>query len=170
MADDPATPPVHRYAATVTWRGSTAPGYQGYDRAHVGTTAPAPGELELTADPAFLGTPDRHNPEQLLLLAAASCQLLSFLAVAARARLEVLAYDDDATAAMDEADRPTRVTEIVLRPRIALVAGPTEARVRRLVEVAHRECYIARSLATPITVEAAITFVDAPDAGRSGPT
>jgi organic hydroperoxide reductase OsmC/OhrA len=95
-----------------------------------------------------------------VVLAAASCQLLSFLAVAARARLDVRDYRDDATATMPEESRPVRIAEIVLRPRIALVAGPTEDRVRHLVEVAHRECFIANSLATPVRVEPLIAFVE----------
>jgi organic hydroperoxide reductase OsmC/OhrA len=116
--------------------------------------------LELSADPAFRGDPSRMNPEQLLVLAASSCQLLSFLAVAARARLDVREYDDDATAVMPEQDIPVRLTEIQLRPRIVVKRGPTEERVRHLVEVAHRECYIASSLKSEVKVEPQIEFVD----------
>jgi organic hydroperoxide reductase OsmC/OhrA len=152
--------PVHTYRALCSWSGSTADGYPAYDRAHRASAPPAEPELALSADPAFLGDPTRLNPEQLLVLAAASCQLLSFLAVAARARLDVRDYRDDATALMPEALRPIRLSEIVLRPRITLVEGPTEDRVRHLVEVAHRECFIANSLATPVRVEPLIAFVD----------
>jgi organic hydroperoxide reductase OsmC/OhrA len=49
----------------------------------------------------------------------------------------------------------------VLRPRITLVKGPTEERVRHLVEVAHRECFIANSLATPVRVDPMVAFVEA---------
>ena len=122
---------------------------------------PADWSSAPTADPAFLGDPGRLNPEQLVLLAAASCQLLSFLAVAARARIDVRDYRDDAVATMPEASRPIRLTEIVLRPRITLATGPTEERVRHLVEVAHRECFIANSLATPIRIEPLVAFVEA---------
>jgi organic hydroperoxide reductase OsmC/OhrA len=114
----------------------------------------------LSSDPAFRGDPAQLNPEQLVVLAAASCQLLSFLAVAARARLDVRDYRDDATATMPEADKPIRLAEIVLRPRIVLAAGPSEQRVRHLVEVAHGECFITNSLATPVRVEPAVEFVD----------
>ena len=62
-------------------RGSTAAGYESYDRAHLGAVPPSLSEIELSADPVFRGDPQRCNPEQLLVLAAASCQLLSFLAV-----------------------------------------------------------------------------------------
>jgi organic hydroperoxide reductase OsmC/OhrA len=36
--------------------------------------------------------------------------------------------------------------------------GPDEDRVRHLVEVAHRECYVANSLRTDVRVEPDITF------------
>jgi len=149
---------VHHYRAQCSWRGSTAVGYDDYRRAHSGSTPPAMAELALTADPAFRGEPERANPEQLLLLAAVSCQLLSFLAVAARARVDVLEYDDDAEAEMDMGDRPLRITRITLRPRIVIAAGPTRDRVQHLVEVAHGECFIASSLRSEMTIEPTITL------------
>jgi organic hydroperoxide reductase OsmC/OhrA len=150
--------PVHHYSAAISWSGSTAEGYRAYDRTHTATASPADTKLELASDPAFLGDPALLNPEQLVVMAAASCQLLSFLAVAARARLDVRDYRDDATATMPEADKPIRLAEIVLRPHITLVEGPTEERVRHLVELAHKECFIANSLATPVRVEPVIEF------------
>ena len=151
---------VHTYRALCTWSGSTANGYRSYERAHRGAAPPAEAELALSSDPAFLGDAARLNPEQLVVLAAASCQLLSFLAVAAKARIDVRDYRDDATATMPETQRPVRLAEIVLRPRITLVTGPSEQRVRNLVEVAHRECFIANSLATPVRVEPLIAFIE----------
>ena len=102
------------------------------------------------------------NPEQLVVLAASSCQLLSFLALAARARIDVVAYEDDAEAEMPEDDPPVRLTRIVLRPRITVVDGPSEARVLRLVRLGHQGCYVASSLRTDVEVEPTITFVPAP--------
>jgi organic hydroperoxide reductase OsmC/OhrA len=96
------------------------------------------------------------NPEQLVVLAAASCQLLSFLAVAARARIDVRRYEDQGEGTMPEDDPPTRLTSIVLRPTIWVAAGQTEERIAHLVEVAHRECYVANSLRTDIRIEPTI--------------
>jgi organic hydroperoxide reductase OsmC/OhrA len=152
-------PAVHHYRATCSWSGSTGLGYQHYERTHHGAAPPADTPLTLSSDPAFLGDAARLNPEQLVVLAAASCQLLSFLAVAARARLDVRDYHDEATATMPEDAKPVRLAEIVLRPRIVLATGPSEDRVRHLVEVAHRECFIANSLATPVRVEPVVEFV-----------
>ena len=158
----PATPrqhpTTHRYRVRTTWTGSTGVGYEGYGRRHSGASPPADTTLDLSSDPAFRGDPALLNPEQLVVLAASSCQLLSFLAVAARARVDVLAYDDEGEGVMPEDDPPARLTRIVLRPRITVAAGPTEERVRHLVEVGHRECFIANSLTTEIVVEPTIEF------------
>src|SRR5262249_1070220 len=81
---------IHRYTVTSAWQGSTAAGYEAYDRSHEAHAPPAEAKLRLSGDPAFRGDAARLNPEQLLVVAASSCQLLSFLAVAARARIDVV--------------------------------------------------------------------------------
>jgi organic hydroperoxide reductase OsmC/OhrA len=145
---------VHRYATTCAWSGSTAGGYEAYDRSHTATAPPADVGLTLSSDPAFGGDPRLLNPEELLVLAASSCQLLSFLAVAARARVDVVDYRDDAEGEMHEAVRPIRITRIVLRPQITTRDHVESSRLAQLVEVAHKECFIANSLETEIVVEA----------------
>lgn len=147
---------THRYTARCSWAGSTGAGYERYGRCHEATASPASPTLMLTSDPAFRGDPDLLNPEQLLVMAAASCQLLSFLAVAARARVDVVGYEDDATGEMPEEDLPMRLTRIILRPRITLGAPANEDKVRGLVDVAHGECFVANSLRTEVAVEPTI--------------
>lgn len=143
---------THRYAARCSWRGSTAVGYDDYDRSHTAVCPPAVTSAELSADPAFRGDPDKLNPEQLLVAAASSCQLLSFLAVAARARLDVVSYDDDASGEMPDGRYPW-IERIVLRPVVRYRGETKEERVLHLLELAHEECYIANSLRTQITLE-----------------
>ena len=153
------TSPIHRYQARCSWQGSTGLGYGQYGREHHASAPAATPSLTLSSDPAFRGDPFHLNPEQLLVLAAASCQLLSFLAIAARARLDVVSYEDIAEGVMPEDDRPVRITTIRLYPRIVLKPGRAdEARVRQLVQLAHRECYIANSLKTEITVQPTILW------------
>ena len=45
------------------------------------------------------GDPRQLNPEQLLVMAASSCQMLWFLHLAAKARMDVVEYEDAATGA-----------------------------------------------------------------------
>ena len=144
---------THKYQATVSWTGSTGEGYEQYTRQHIVTSKPAQASLTLSADPAFRGDPALLTPEQLIVLAAASCQLLSFLAVAARARIDVVGYEDSATAEMPENNKPMWITKIVLRPKITVRGGASVERLLHLAEVAHRECFIANSLKTEILVE-----------------
>ena len=170
----PDAPVVHRYRTSVRWSGSTGVGYEDFDRGHTATTEPPTVTLDLASDPAFRGDPSRLNPEQLLVASASSCQLLSFLAVAARARLDVVDYTDDAVGDMPEGATPVSVTRITLRPAITIAvadpaARPSLDRVRRLVDLAHHECYIANSLRTEVVVEPTISFAEAaaPDRGVS---
>ena len=147
---------THRYATLLSSSGSTAAGYDAYDRSHTLTAPPAEQELRLASDPAFRGDGRLLNPEQLVVAAASSCQLLEFLALAAKARIDVLEYSDDAEGTMDESDEPARIQRIALRPRVRVAEGPSEERVRRLLELAHEHCYVANSLRSEITVEAVI--------------
>jgi organic hydroperoxide reductase OsmC/OhrA len=147
---------THTYRATLTWEGRTADGYDQYDRAHRVTVPPAQTALDLSGDPAFKGDPDKPNPEQLLLAAVSSCQLLSFLARAARSRIDVLAYSDDAEALMPEDDPPVRITQITLRPRITVGPDANVDRVYRLVDKAHQDCYVANTLNAEMRIEAEV--------------
>jgi organic hydroperoxide reductase OsmC/OhrA len=148
----------HRYQAVCRWSGSTGVGYDHYLRTHEISAAPAEAMLKLSGDPAFRGDAKLINPEQLLVMAASSCQLLSFLAVAARKRLDVIEYEDRAEGFMPENDKPVRITRILLKPRI-VVKGADEAAVKKAVEIGHHECYIANSLKTDIQVEPEIVIL-----------
>jgi organic hydroperoxide reductase OsmC/OhrA len=98
------------------------------------------------------------NPEQLLLVAASSCQLLEFLAIAARARIDVVSYADEAEALMPEDAEPMRITRITLRPHIVIDGDVAEQRVRHYLELAHDGCYIANSLRSEIVIEPRIEY------------
>jgi len=151
----------HTYLARVEWTGSTGAGYRAYPRAHTAWTPPATEGFDLSADPHFRGDADLPNPEQLLVLSASSCQLLSFLAVATRAGLDVVAYEDDAVGEMPADVTPQRITRITLRPKVT-VAGELEAGVvERLLHEGHQQCYIANSLTTEVVLEPTVEVASA---------
>ena len=147
----------HRYEARTRWTGSTGGGWEAYDRAHEVTAPPAEQRLTVTTGEAH-GDPSMLNPEQLVVAAASSCQLLWFLHLAAKARVDVLEYHDHAVGVMPSDDPPLRLTEIVLRPRIVVAPGPSEERIEKLCDLAHRECYIANSLRGEVRVEPEVEF------------
>jgi organic hydroperoxide reductase OsmC/OhrA len=89
-------------------------------------------------------------------MAASSCQMLWFLHLAAKARIDVVAYDDDASALMPADEQPARITEVTLRPRIVVEGDASEQRVRKLVDTAHEHCFIANTLSCSMAVEPSV--------------
>jgi organic hydroperoxide reductase OsmC/OhrA len=143
---------TNTYETRVRWTGSTGLGWEHYDRTHVATAPPAEQEVRVTTgeskgDPAIL------NPEQLLLMAASSCQMLWFLHLAAKARIDVVEYEDSATALMPTDEHPVRITEIALRPRIVVSGEASEERVCKLAHTAHEHCFVANSLNSQMTLQ-----------------
>jgi organic hydroperoxide reductase OsmC/OhrA len=143
---------IHRYEAHARWTGSTALGYEHYDRAHTVGAPPAEAELTVTTGEAK-GDPRQLNPEQLVVMAASSCQLLWFLHLAAKARIDVVEYEDRAEAEMPEDQEPVRITRIVLRPRIVVASDAPDERLVHLCELAHQHCYVANSLTAEVSLE-----------------
>jgi organic hydroperoxide reductase OsmC/OhrA len=150
---------IHRYRTELAWHGSTGGGYAAYDRTHRVDVPPGNVSLTMSADPAFRGNPELPNPELLLLVAASSCQLLSFLALVAREGIDVVSYEDSAEALMPDDDKPVRITGITLRPRVVVATGDPD-RVRALMERAHHECFIANSVNAEIILEPEIRHAD----------
>ena len=49
-----------------------------------------------------------------------------------------------------------RITRITLRPQIVVAEGTDIAKVTRLVDLAHRECYIANTVGSEMLLEPVI--------------
>jgi|SRR5215210_874123 len=111
------------YQAKLRWEGSTGLGWDRYERAHEAVAPPARQALTLTTG-EDRGDPRLLNPEQLVVMAASSCQLLWFLHLAAKARIDVVEYADNADAQMPG----DRITAITLRPRIVVASETSEQR------------------------------------------
>lgn len=146
---------IHRYQARLSWTGSTGAGWAEYDRGHVAVAPPAEQEIGLTTGEKQ-GDQRLLNPEQLVVMAASSCQMLWFLHLAAKARIDVVAYDDAPDAEMPEDDLPLRLTRITLRPKIGIAGEAKDERVLKLAEKAHELCYVANSLNTDVRLEPSV--------------
>lgn len=147
------------HVAEIAWaRGEAAFLDHGYSRAHVwrfdgGAEVPASSAPTSVAPP--LSDPTAVDPEEALAAAVASCHMLFFLALAAKAGFVIDAYADrpEALLARDERGRMS-VTRITLRPQIAWAGRPPGAEaLAGLHEQAHRLCYIANSIRGEVVVE-----------------
>lgn len=143
----------HRYAIFLEWTGNRGTGtssYRGYGRDHTVRADGLP-DLAGTADPTFHGDRDRWNPEQLLLTALSQCHMLSYLHVAVKHGITVLAYTDDAEGTLRlNRDGSGEFTGALLRPRVTISAGDSPSAAEELHAEANRLCFIARSVNFPV--------------------
>ncbi|MGN6183196.1 MAG: OsmC family protein [Thermoanaerobaculia bacterium] len=150
----------HHYSTTIEWNGNRGTGtqtYAGYGREHVATIDAKP-DLALSSDPAFRGDATKHNPEDLLLMAAASCHMLSYLAVCAKRGINVISYRDRATGTLQlDARGGGKFSEIVLHPEVVVADTSQIERAIELHDEAHALCFIANSISAPIRHEAKVT-------------
>ncbi len=146
------------HSATITWSRATPDfTYDGYDRSHTiryegGTVVAA------SSAPDFKGDATKVNPEEALVGALSSCHMLTFLAIAARKRLVVDAYDDNAVGWLEKNEQGRlAVTRVVLRPAVRFAEGTVvdAATLADLHEKAHVNCFVANSVKTVVTVEPA---------------
>jgi organic hydroperoxide reductase OsmC/OhrA len=134
---------AHHYPLQLHWTGNTLDGT--YNRNATVTTA-GKHALAVSSAPEYAGDAARWNPEDLLGSALATCHMLTFLALCAKAKVEILGYEDHAEAVLDTVDKVTRVTQVHLRPVIRVRRGTSMAKVVELFEKAHKYCFVANSV------------------------
>jgi len=147
---------MSEYRCRIRWeRGGAEYAYETYPRDH---TWRFEGGVEVPASsaPEFLGNAERVDPEAALVAAISSCHMLTFLAIAARKRLVVDHYDDEAVGVLEKnEDGKLAVTRTTLRPRVTWggEGAPSDEAVERMHHQAHGACFIANSVKTEVTIE-----------------
>lgn len=134
---------AHHYPLSLSWTGNTLA--SPYSRSATLSNA-GKASIAVSSAPEYAGDPGRWNPEDLLGSALATCHMLTFLALCAKAKVEVLAYEDHAEAVLDTVDKVTRITRVHLRPVIRVARGTSMAKVTDLFEKAHKYCFVANSV------------------------
>jgi organic hydroperoxide reductase OsmC/OhrA len=155
--------PTHSYHATIRWTGNHGDGtakLRSFSRDHDIVIAGKP-TIAGSSDPAFLGDPGRHNPEEMLLASLSACHMLWYLALCSKAGVRVTAYLDEAEATLVE-DRKNggHFVGAVMRPSVRLAAGSDRTLAADLHAQAHGQCFIANSVNFPVTCEPRITIDD----------
>lgn len=145
---------MSEHKATVKWsRDGKDFTYKTYSRDHVwsmnGNDVPA------SATPAYLGNPQRVDPEAAFVAALSSCHMLTFLALACNKGFLVETYEDQAVGHLEKnAAGKMAVTRVELRPTIVFGGSktPAQADLDWLHDKAHKECFIANSVTTDVRV------------------
>ena len=147
----------HQYAVSVEWtgnRGTGTSGYRDYGRENVISATGNP-PIEGSADTPFRGTPERWNPEELLLAALSQCHMLSYLHVAVKHGVTVTAYQDTAEGTMRQVGEGGQFTSVTLRPVVTITAGDADVALAIHAQ-ASGLCFIASSVNFPVLHEAKI--------------
>jgi organic hydroperoxide reductase OsmC/OhrA len=153
---------MSEHHAGVRWtRQSTDYTYESYNRAHQIRFKDGRIELPASSAPAFRGNADRVDPEEAFVASLSSCHMLTFLAICARKRLIVDAYEDEAVGVLDHGpEKKLWMARVVLRPKVTF-GEDVQVSADLLHDIHHRahdECFIANSVKTNVTVEPQETY------------
>lgn len=148
---------MSEHRVTIAWRRTSETfDYEAYNREHDWTFEGGV-RVPASAAPDFHGKPENVDPEEAFVAALSSCHMLTFLAIAAKKRLVVDAYDDDAVGHLAKnAEGKPAMTRVVLRPRVRFADGAAPASdddFARMHDKAHHNCFIANSVVTEVVGE-----------------
>jgi organic hydroperoxide reductase OsmC/OhrA len=143
--------------ATLHWARTSADfAYNNYNRAHEVLFKDGAIVVPSSSAPEFKGDADRVDPEEAFVGSLSSCHMLTFLAICARKRLTVDAYDDEAVGRLEKGpDGKLWMAHVTLKPRVRFAPGVTvdKATLDDIHHHAHEECFIALSVKTEVVVE-----------------
>jgi organic hydroperoxide reductase OsmC/OhrA len=149
----------HHFEVRVEWQGNLGSGtsdYRSYSRDNLVTAEGNP-PIEGSSDRAFRGSPERWNPEELLIAALSQCHMLSYLHVAATNGIVVTAYTDEAVGTMQQTSNGGgHFVSVTLRPIVTIGGGDRDL-AQALHAEASEKCFIAASVNFPVHHEPTVT-------------
>ena len=138
---------MSEHCATIEWSGGGEDFVRGrFSREHTwtfdgGVTVPASPSPKVVPRP--WSNPESVDPEEAFVAAVASCHMLTYLWLAAKAGFQVDSYRDDAVGVLtrNEAGVPW-LSQVTLHVRIAYGGDrqPTAAEEQQLHAAAHDQC------------------------------
>ncbi|NUS38220.1 MAG: OsmC family peroxiredoxin, partial [Lysobacter sp.] len=133
---------MSEHLASIRWTRNGQPfDYEHYPRDH-DVRFERGQRITGSAAPAYFGSADGVDPEEMLVAALSSCHMLTLLAIAAKKGFTIDAYEDDAVGTLGKnAEGRAAVTHVTLRPKITFAGdAPDAAALEKLHESAHRNC------------------------------
>ncbi len=96
------------------------------------------------------------DPEEAFIASLSSCHMLFFLSISAKKRYVVDSYIDNAVGVMEKDDDGNiSMTKVTLKPNVRFSGEkkPTEEQLENMHHLSHKQCFIANSVKTKITIE-----------------
>ena len=113
-------------------------------------------EFRVASPPEFKGETGVWTPEDLFVASVETCTMTTFAAYSLKRNLPVVSYTSYAEGTLENQDGVYRFTQIVLKPTILVEAETFVAEARKILEEAHRDCFIANSILGKVTIEPVI--------------
>ena len=146
---------MSEHHATIVWqRSSTDYTYETYNRAHEWRIAG--NSVRASAAKDFRGDSTRVNPEEAYVASLSSCHMLTFLAIAAKRKVPLDSYHDEAVGYLEKNQQGRlAITRVTLRPKIKWSGEkqPSAEELDKMHHAAHDNCFISNSVKTEVTVE-----------------
>ena len=123
-----------------------------------GVEVPASSSPHVVPEPMSVAA--AVDPEEAFVASVSSCHMLWFLSIAAKRKLVIDSYRDDAVGIMGRnSDGKIVVATVKLRPRVSFSGARVPAReeIDALHHEAHEACYIANSITTEVRCEPVYT-------------
>lgn len=151
---------MSKYSATIKWEKIKDERFDDnkYSRGH--TWEFDGGEIvQASSSPKVVPLPysieANVDPEEAFIASLSSCHMLFFLSFAANRKYVVESYTDVATGIMqlNEAKKMA-MTDVTLNPKIQFSGElqPTKEQIEKIHHNAHKQCFIANSVNTKITI------------------
>lgn len=141
---------THTYEVNLHW-----------DSERKGTlSSPAlPTKIEVTTPPDFPnGKKDIWSPQHLFVAAMSGCLMDTFLVVAENSELEFISFECNAVGIVSEIDGQLAVTEVTLKPKVAIKSSEHEVQLKKILEMSKNQCLICNSVTTKISLEPIIVI------------
>ena len=113
-----------------------------------------PTHIEVATPPDFpKGMKDIWTPQHLFVAAVSGCLMDTFLVVAENSQFEFISYDCNAVGTVETINEKLAVTEITVKPKIAIKSADDEEKLRKILEMSNNACLICNSITTKISLD-----------------
>jgi peroxiredoxin-like protein len=130
----------HKYRVVAWWTSG---------QAGIAKSDSAPNAIHFTAPSQFGGVEGRWTPEDLLMIALASCFTTTFHAIAGHSKFEYTDLAVEAEGTVSKTDTGYGFNEIVIRPSLTIASEENRQRAISLLHKAKELCLVSRALAAP---------------------
>jgi organic hydroperoxide reductase OsmC/OhrA len=141
-----------RYKAKTTWTSARRGLLSAVEKPNIVVGSP----------PEFKGDPDVWTPEELLVGSLNTCIMLTFLSLAQARGLTPAAYESEAEGLLENVEGKFRLTEVAVRPHIAVKGEAELERAREIMERAEGECFISNSIKSKVKIIAEFSAAPSP--------